>query len=503
METTVTARRSTLRRALARGAAPSGRSAGRGLLLAGFVLAAALDSLTPFTTTQPVSPFAPLMAVPAYLIGWSPPTGRGARLCLTGVLLGQPAAALLLWEGATPAFLKGAVAVLFALLPWLVGRYRRQRAEAAGLGWRRAELLEREQEVAAERERLRERARIAARMHDSLGHELSLIAVRAGALEVAEDLGAEDYRRGAAELGAGAIGAVERLQEIIGLLHDDRPPDDAEPWHEDLRALVEHARASAMAVELDGGGLWHDLSQTTRAALYTVVRESLTNAAKHAPGAAVAVRLSRNPDVRGGVVARVVNGPATGPPKSARASGGRGLAALRERVRADGGSLASGPRPDGGFEVIARLPPNDGAAPLGKGAPSESERQRAATRQRANRGLVTAIAVPLGLLAALVLAWGGYYGHTSARSVLAPEAFASLRVGDGQERVEAVLPPTQMIDPPSAAGPPVSGAWTCSYYRSRVAWPGTLANAYRLCFADGRLVGKDTVPLGARQETDR
>ncbi|MCQ0011553.1 histidine kinase dimerization/phosphoacceptor domain-containing protein [Actinomadura madurae] len=92
-------------------------------------------------------------------------------------------------------------------------------------GWERAEHLENQQRIIAERERLRERARIAQDMHDSLGHELALIAVRAGALEVAADLG-DRHRAAAAELRTGAADATEHLREIIGVLRDDAPGEN-------------------------------------------------------------------------------------------------------------------------------------------------------------------------------------------------------------------------------------------------------------------------------------
>ncbi|QFG19815.1 histidine kinase [Actinomadura sp. WMMB 499] len=110
--------------------------------------------------------------------------------------------------------------VLLGVLPWLMGRYWRQYRELVRAGWERAERLEREQRIIAERERLRERARIARDMHDSLGHELALIAVRAGALQVADGL-TERHRRAAAELRAGAAEATEHLREIIGVLRED------------------------------------------------------------------------------------------------------------------------------------------------------------------------------------------------------------------------------------------------------------------------------------------
>ena len=83
-----------------------------------------------------------------------------------------------------------------------------------------------------------------------------------------------------------------------------------------------------------------------------MVQEALTNAGKHAPGAAVAVTLDYRPAE---LAVSVVNRRATRPP-AGLPSGGHGLVGLRERVRTVGGDLSAEPRLDGGFRVEAVLP---------------------------------------------------------------------------------------------------------------------------------------------------
>ncbi|MFJ9552404.1 sensor histidine kinase [Nocardiopsis sp. NPDC101807] len=554
----------------------------RGTLLCAAVLASGLSCLVPLTAATALTGSGVALASLALAAGWNlrgRVTGAGAA----AAFLVQPAAALALGQDTTSALARGVLAVVCAVLPWLVGRYLRVRSDSAGLGWRRAELLERERSVAAERERVRERERIAARMHDSLGHELSLIAVRAGALEVAPGLGAEDYRRGVAELGAGAIGAVERLQEIIGLLQaGGAEPAGPGTGDGDLAGLVGHARNASLEVGLTGGRLWEGMPAEVRALVYVVVREGLTNSAKHAPGAPVAVRVDRlgtrasgagapgaavlassgpsTGDGAGVRPARALRGPAgaatvtgdavssaggpdatasSGPPASpdepapapapaegytvsvvngsatetpVLASGGSGLAALRARVRAVGGTLSAGPTRTGGpasptgagFTLTVRLPtPSapgpDPCAPSSAPEPfpsaPESARQRERSRSRTGRALAAAFAVPAALLTALVVLWAGHYALVSSRAVLDPADFASLRVGDPRSAVAPVLPPSTMPDPPDTG--PVPSGWTCDHYRSRTALPGSGADAYRLCFARDRLVAKDAVPTGA------
>lgn len=110
--------------------------------------------------------------------------------------------------------------LLFVVLPWLVGRHRQHQSLLVSAGWERAERMEHEQQLLVDQARLRERALIAQDMHDSLGHELSLIALRAGALEVAPDL-ADRHQGAVGELRQAAGTATDRLADIIGVLRED------------------------------------------------------------------------------------------------------------------------------------------------------------------------------------------------------------------------------------------------------------------------------------------
>ncbi|WP_371640282.1 sensor histidine kinase [Streptomyces virginiae] len=139
-----------------------------------------------------------------------------------------------------------------AMLPWFAGRFLRQYRELVRAGWERAARLEREQHLVAEQARLRERTRIAQDMHDLLGHDLSLIALSAGALKLAPGL-SEDHRATARDIRARAGAAVDRLGEVIGVL---REPSDLAPGPEpgagltELEGLVDRAAAAGLDVRL-------------------------------------------------------------------------------------------------------------------------------------------------------------------------------------------------------------------------------------------------------------
>ncbi|MEH6376673.1 histidine kinase, partial [Streptomyces sp. KLMMK] len=153
--------------------------------------------------------YGPALSVLAYLLGRRSAAARPALYAFPAVaaagtllVLARDVDPVVEWLVLTGTLLFGAV------FPWLAGRYRRQARELVAAGWSRAAQLEREQEIVADRARLRERTRIAQDMHDSLGHELSLIALRAGALQVAPGLDAT-HRSAAAELREAAASATD------------------------------------------------------------------------------------------------------------------------------------------------------------------------------------------------------------------------------------------------------------------------------------------------------
>jgi signal transduction histidine kinase len=383
------------------------------------------------------------------------------------------------------------LSLILVVLPWLVGRYRAQQALLATAGWDRAERIEREHRMEIERARLRERSRIAEDMHDSVGHELSLIALRAAALEVDADL-PERHRQAATELREAAATATDRLGEIIGVLRDADAQAPVVPSHETVADLVDRAAASGLAVSLveDGDD---NVSPMVDRAVHRVVQESLTNASKHAPGASVVVTINRSADI----LVHVVDSGATQAVEHVPSTGS-GLAGLTERVRLVGGTLTAGERSEGGFAVLARIPRSGGRPEPEQPVESATADERADVRRRARRGLITAVAAPLVLGSVIGVVALGYYLVAGYSAILRPDQFDALRIGQSKQEVERVLPAMRMLDPPSERTTTPDG-WDCRFYRPD--GPFSINYAYRLCFADERLVAKDVVQTGSVSPT--
>ncbi|MEU5024404.1 sensor histidine kinase [Streptomyces milbemycinicus] len=448
----------------------------------------------------------------AALALWGYLTGRwtaGARPALWFFAAFTVAGALLTWAtdaGVWTWFTALTTLLLNVVVPWLLGRYRRQYDHLVHAGWELADRMEREQRAVADQARLRERSRIAGDMHDSLGHDLALIALRAAALQIDPEL-SDRHRAAAAELREAASTATSQLRDIIGVLRTGDDPAPTAPADEGVGALVERARSSGLAVDLeygpeDGerrygadsadGAKGPDLPPMADRAVYRVVQEALTNAAKHAPGAAVRVQLVRDP-AAGEIAVSIANGPRPADGSAPDlASGGNGLVGLDERVRLAGGVLTHGPSPDGGFEVSARLPLTAGVALVAERAAapaSTSARELARARERVRRRLVQSIMVPLAVTAGLAVLWGGFTFYTQYHSVLDRRTYDRLEIGEPRADVESRMPPYTMDGPPDGITAPPRG-WDCAYYGVR-RYDGR--SAYRLCFSDGRLVAKDVV----------
>jgi signal transduction histidine kinase len=224
----------------------------------------------------------------------------------------------------------------------------RRRAQQALAG--QAELTELEQ---ARRAVLEERARIARELHDVVAHHMSLIAVRAETAPFRLESLPEPVRAEFGSLSGAARDALTDMRRLLGVLRDDDAAERApQPQLGDLPVLIGAAQRAGVAVELTTAAELGLVPAGVGVCAYRIVQESLSNASRHAPGAAVTVSVQQGGDA---VLLRVANGPGeiTDLPAG---HAGHGLTGMRERVALLGGSLRAGPSADGGFVVSAVLP---------------------------------------------------------------------------------------------------------------------------------------------------
>ena len=216
----------------------------------------------------------------------------------------------------------------------------------------RAERAEQQRHLLAEQARAEERARLAGEMHDVVTHRVSLMVLQAGALSItAKD---EATRQAAEELRAAGCQALDELRDLVGILRTE-PDSDQAPSTPGLAALIAESTAVGTPAELVEDGDPGLASPVVGRTAYRIVREALTNARKHAPGAPVLVQIGYRESQ---VTVVVSNGPATrsaGRELSATGSG-FGLTSLRQRIELIHGTLRAGPTPDGGFRLEVVLP---------------------------------------------------------------------------------------------------------------------------------------------------
>ncbi|QWF78998.1 hypothetical protein HUW46_02399 [Amycolatopsis sp. CA-230715] len=450
-----------------------------------------VDTLFNFADRVPAWPIG-LMVVMCCFAGRRMPRAREALIAFAAIGLAGVPVSFAVNDTEMADWGAMAAVLLFAgLLPWQVGRYLRLREDLVRTGWQRAEDLENQQRIVADQARLRERARIASDMHDSLGHELALIAVRAAALEVAGGLG-ESQQREAAELRKSAAVATDRLRQIIGVLREEQAP--TEPVDDSVLEVVERARRSGMLIDSEVDESRSDPDMVGRA-VHRVVQEGLTNAAKHAPGAAVTVRVRRSEDETTVLVRNAK--PPTGPMPGV-VSGKQGLLGLAERVRLVGGTLRAEPCESDGFEVLATLPldgspsESDSASSVTR---SESARAHQAARRQVRRSLIAAIVVPPAIMCCLLGIVGLVFLVNYNKSQLGRDDFAGLRIGETRQEMSPVLPRRQTdFHPADPLHPPPPGS-DCEYYGVGGSVFDLQREVHRLCFADGRLVAKDVVKI--------
>ncbi|MCW3842482.1 sensor histidine kinase [Micromonospora yasonensis] len=253
---------------------------------------------------------------------------------------------------AVAVFLPQAAVLAVAML--LGALIRSRRAYAAEVRHRLAQ-GEREREREAERRVTEERLRIAREVHDTVGHAIATITVQSAAALQLLDREPERAREALTAIRGTGKAALAELRATLEVLRGDggQPASERDASLHRLPDLLAAVGAAGLRVELDSDLADLRLAGPVDHAAYRILQESLTNVLRHAgPQARAEVRLRAAPEM----LTIEVGDDGVGAGATAPSGGGRGLAGMRERIEALGGSFDAGPRPDGGFRVRARLP---------------------------------------------------------------------------------------------------------------------------------------------------
>jgi signal transduction histidine kinase len=244
-----------------------------------------------------------------------------------------PVSAMWVWRlFLTSAVLGGTAAA------WALGRFRATRIAWVG--------------ALADRGAADERRRIAREMHDVVAHSLAVMVAQAEGGRMAVAGRPERASEILESIATSGREALAEMRGLLGVLRDDASPGPPQPTLADLAELVGQVRAAGLRVDLSVIGEPRQLPPLRELAAYRVVQEALTNVVKHAPRDSAATVILTWETAALDVV--ISNRDDTHPTAEAPSSG-RGLAGMRERLEAVGGSLRAGPV-DGGWRVAARIP---------------------------------------------------------------------------------------------------------------------------------------------------
>jgi signal transduction histidine kinase len=309
-------------------------------------------------------PAGPVYLAPA--IAYFSAVGAGRRWLARGTLAAAYGAFLwlppLAGHGSAPSigFAVG-IAAWLLLLATIAEVVRTQRAQ--GVERRRA------REEHSRRRASEERLRIARELHDVLAHNISLINVQAGvALHLLDD-DPQQARTALAAIKTASRDTLRELRATLGVLRgvDEQAPRSPAPGLDRLDELLARLGDAGLRVRLTVTGTPRPVPTAVDLAAYRIVQESLTNVHRHAQTDAAHVTVGYHPDE---LVLDI-----TDAGRGGDAADGNGLSGIRERAAALGGTVAIGPRPEGGFTVCAVLPtpldtPEPGAGREAAGRPA-------------------------------------------------------------------------------------------------------------------------------------
>ena len=273
------------------------------------------------------------------------------------IVLGLPALALVIEHGPAPG------EVLFGWIlaggAWYAGRALSAQVALTRLAREHAALTEERTALRAEAAVADERIRIAREMHDVVAHGMSVMMLHVGGVRRLLRPDQEQERAALADAETAGREATAEMHRILGVLRDDTEAGPVcSPSLRRLDELLATARAGGLVVELWEEGEPRTLPRGVDQAAFRIVQEALTNVRRHASAGRVTVRIGYGRDRLDLEVCD------DGVGQQDPVPGGHGLAGMRERATAYGGSLRVGRGPDGGFLVAATLPLDSTAADL-------------------------------------------------------------------------------------------------------------------------------------------
>jgi signal transduction histidine kinase len=253
-----------------------------------------------------------------------------------------------------------------AIMATTLGESVRARRVLAAQAQERAERAERTREQEAQRRVDAERLRIAREVHDTVAHAIAIINVQAGVTAHVLDKRPEQARQTLRTIEQTSARALRELRTTLDMLTEsgDGHGLTPAPGLHQLDDLAAEARHAGLEVSVDTTGITRELPSALDIAAYRILQESITNVIRHAGPSRILIGvhyrdeellISVADDGRGTAPAETNSIPSTRSRRPGDGSG-RGIAGMRERCELLGGSLTAGPRPGGGFAVLAALP---------------------------------------------------------------------------------------------------------------------------------------------------
>jgi len=244
---------------------------------------------------------------------------------------------------------------LFFVAAWLIGDYLQTRRAYVSQLEERAARLERERDQDRRLAADEERTRIARELHDVVAHDVSVIAIQAGAARAVQSTKPEAAAQALGLIETTARETLIELNRLLGVLRSGNgatPDRSPQPGIAQLAALVEGLRAAGLEVDARVDGEPRPLPPAVDLSAYRIVQEATTNVLKHAHARRVDIRVHYSETMLG----LDIRDDGAGDESDPASSSGHGLIGMRERVALCGGKFHAGRNRAGGFSVHARLP---------------------------------------------------------------------------------------------------------------------------------------------------